>query len=108
MPHVEIGDVFELSSSEGLLYGQCIHRHGMYGHLVRMLPGLFAERPATFSRLADQREKFIIFFPLQAAVSKRVAIVVGAEPVPERLQNFPVFRTGYLSPHPHLSAESDA
>jgi hypothetical protein len=95
---VKIGDLFELSTGLGLAYAQCTHRHPEFGHLVRVLPGFFEQRPETFSQLAEKRAKFVTFFPLQAAVSKQVVIVVAHEAIPEDAQVFPVFRAGSPGP----------
>jgi hypothetical protein len=98
MARVKVGDVFELSTDRGLVYAQCTHRHPMYGELVRVLPGFFEKRPEEFAELVGRPTKFCTFFPLQAAATKRVVIVVANEPVPPEAQAFPVFRAGVVNP----------
>lgn len=89
---VKIGDVFEVSTGKGLAYGQITHRHPKWGWLVRILPGLFKERPESFRDLVQSPTKFVIFFPVSVAVSFGEAQIVGREPVPLADQKFPLFR----------------
>lgn len=44
--HFELGDVFEVETPKGLGYVQVTHVYEDMGHIVRIIPGLFAERPA--------------------------------------------------------------
>jgi hypothetical protein len=67
------------------------HRdHPRYGSLLRVLPGLFAERPASFERLVSEEERFSVFFPLGAATNRRIVRIVANEPIPEAKRRFPV------------------
>jgi len=48
--------------------------------------------------LVRRSARFSTFFPLQAAATKGVAIIVANEPVPIEAQSFPVFRAGVQDP----------
>lgn len=97
MTRVKIGDVFELSTERGLVYGQCTHRHPMYGELIRVLPGFFRQTPTEFEVLVRRRARFCVFFPLGAAVRQKVVRIVANEPVPAEAQQFPIFRAGSIN-----------
>jgi hypothetical protein len=98
MAKAKTGSVFELSTPRGLAYAQCTHLHARYGHLIRVLPGFFEQRPNGFELLARRPTVFVTFFPLGAAVSRQVVTVVGNEPVPKEAQEFPIFRAGVPDP----------
>ncbi len=98
MAPVRTGDVFEVSTNRGLAYAQCTHRHPTYGHLIRVLPGLFDARPDDLAVLARGPARFCTFFPLQAAVNQKIVTVVSYEPVPVEAQEFPLFRSGVVNP----------
>lgn len=92
------GDVVEIRTERGLAYAQYTHKHPMYGALLRILPGLFAARPADFADLVSQPERFVVFFPLGAAAARGLVTLVANEPVPERNRPFPLFRSGIQNP----------
>lgn len=91
----QIGDVIEIETPRGLAYAQYTHEHRdppRLGSLLRVLPGLYEARPADFATLAEQEERFWVFFPLGAATRRRLVRIVANEAVPEAKRPFPVFR----------------
>ena len=92
------GDIFEISTPRGLAYAQVTHHHPQYGALIRVLPGLFDARPASFDDLSGRPERFRAFFPLQAAVSRGLVTLVAHAPIPAGAQAFPTFRAGVVDP----------
>lgn len=58
-----------------------------------MLPGLFVERPKSFSELVEQEERFSVFLPLGAALSRGTFRIVASESVPKDKESFPIFRS---------------
>jgi hypothetical protein len=62
------------------------------------LPGVFARRPDDFKDLASVKEIFFTFFPLQAAINRKIVEVVWHENVPDHAQKFPLFRNGLPNP----------
>jgi hypothetical protein len=94
-----LGDVIEIPTPGGLAYLQYTHDHQRYGALVRILPGLFETRPGEISTLVQQRERFVVFFPLRAAVRQGIVEIVSSEPIPEPSVPFPLFRArGAIKP----------
>jgi hypothetical protein len=95
---LQVGDIIEISTAKGLSYSQVSHNHARYGALLRVLPGFFKSRPSDFVKLAGEPETFVTFFPLQAAVNRRIFDLVGRCPVPDFAKPFPLFRTGVEDP----------
>ncbi len=93
-----IGDVIEIPTPAGHAYAQFTHKHDApprYGALIRVLPGVFSERPSDFADLVKQPPVFMTFFPLGAACSRRIVHIVANEPLPASSQAFPVFRNSH-------------
>lgn len=91
----KIGDVIEIETPKGLAYAQYIHKHDKppkYGALMRVLPGLYKSRPSEFAKLVHQPERFFVFFPLGAAVSRGIVQIVASEDVPVWAHRFPLMR----------------
>jgi hypothetical protein len=89
---LRVGDVVEIPTAKGLAYAQYTHKHPQMGDLVRVLPGLFPVRPESLGDLAKEKELFVIFFPLVAAVSKKIFKVIANEELPAESKRFPLFR----------------
>jgi hypothetical protein len=93
-PRAKIGDVLEIKTTEGLAYFQYTHQHPVYGGLIRVLPGLYAERPAHIAILVAGAERYFVFFPVRAAAARDLVRIVGSETIPDHARAFPMFRTG--------------
>jgi hypothetical protein len=91
---VKIGDIIEIPTSKGLAYAQYTHQHEMYGGLIRILDGFFISRPINFDELVKRKHKFVVFFPVRAAISRKIFEIVAHCEIPEEASNFPVFRDG--------------
>jgi hypothetical protein len=90
-----IGDIIEIPTKAGLAYAQYSHHHAEMSALLRILPGDFPSRPEELASVISAKERFFVFFPLQAAVNQGVFEVVANLPVPTAAQAFPVFRTAW-------------
>lgn len=86
------GDVLELPVPGGFAYLQYTHKDRLFGTLVRVLPGIFPERPGSFDRLVASPERFATFFPSSAALARGLVTVVGRAGIPEIAQQFPRFK----------------
>src|SRR5260370_663958 len=75
--NVRIGDVIEIPTGRGLAYAQYCLRKERWGALLRILPGFHQTRPSDLSQVVAQKERFVIFFPLQAAVNRKIFEVVA-------------------------------
>ena len=49
----KIGDVIEIATPKGFAYAQFTHDHPMRGEVLRILPGLYASRPADLAALVQ-------------------------------------------------------
>ena len=91
-----LGDVIEIPlSGKRLAYAQYTHYHRdppVFGHLIRVLPGLFRKRPDSFAELVQHQERFYAFFPAGPAVHRGWVRIVGHEEIPERCRPFPLFK----------------
>ena len=90
----EIGDIVEIATPKGYAYAQYTHKHPTYGALIRVLKGIFKEKPENLLNLKTGEYQFITFFPLGAAVNRGVVNIVGNLPLPEKSKVFPVFKAG--------------
>jgi len=93
---VKIGDIIEIRTSKGLAYAIYTDRRTMYGALIRTFDRLYESRPEVIAEVLANPVGIVTFFPLQAAVNRRLVEVVGNVPVPDHLKAFPVFRIGGL------------
>ena len=87
-----IGDVVEIPVAGGFAYAHYSHRHSRYGALLRVLKGIFDERPDDMSQIVDREYQFTTFFPLSAACREGIVTIVVNEDLPERAKEFPTFR----------------
>jgi hypothetical protein len=99
---VQIGDIIEIPTKKGLAYAQFSHYHEPPPHMgavIRVLPGFFQVRPKEFQTIVDQTELYYTFFPLRAAVNRKIFLVVGHATVPLHATKFPLFRCpGLVNP----------
>ena len=87
-----IGDVVEIETPDGLAYAQFAHEHPRYGQLLRVLPGVYEQRPDV-EALAREDERFYVFYPLGAALARDPLVeLVGHADVP--VAGFPELRAG--------------
>ncbi|MCK4761257.1 MAG: hypothetical protein KAW12_03595 [Candidatus Aminicenantes bacterium] len=98
MKRVKIGDIIEVETKIGFAYAQYTHKHKMYGALIRVFDKIFESRPKSFKKLILENVRFSTFFPLQAAISKKIFEIVCNEPVRPDLHTFPTFRGGLYDP----------
>lgn len=80
---VKVGDIFEIATPRGLAYFQYTSKDSQYGHLIRILPGIFEARPTSLSTLAATKELYFTYFPLGAAFRQDIVQRVANEPIPQ-------------------------
>jgi hypothetical protein len=71
MAKLNIGDIFEIQTSGGKAYLHYIYINEDSIELIRVLPGVYSERPINFDNLASSKENFMVYFPLSAAAKKK-------------------------------------
>lgn len=89
---IRIGDIVEIPTNKGLSYAQYVLKKEKWGALLRILPSFFDARPNDFSKIVHEKECFVTFFPLQAAISREIFEVVGNAEIPAHALTFPLFR----------------
>lgn len=80
MARIKEGDIFEIETPKGKAYLHYIHKDKVTGELIRVLQGLYSERPIVFDELASLKERFIVSFPLSAAKKQNIVVRVGFYP----------------------------
>jgi hypothetical protein len=93
MANSKIGDLIEISTKRGLAYAHHTHRHAS---LLRVFAGFDAERPKDVLAVANRPVQFSTFFPLNAAVTRKLVQIAGHAPVDPSLTPFPTFRAGVI------------
>jgi len=81
MARIKEGDIFEINTPKGKAYLHYIYKDKTIGDLIRVLPGLYSERPANFDKLAGSEERYMVYFPLSAANKQNIIEQVGHYPV---------------------------
>jgi hypothetical protein len=89
---IQPGDVFEIKTKKGLAYAQYVLKNAEMGTLIRVLPSVYAIRPDSFHEVVSQPERFVTFFPLQAAADKGIVEIVAHESIPPSSGTMPLFR----------------
>jgi hypothetical protein len=87
-----MGDLLEIETPRGYAYAQCTVRDKVYGQLIRVLPGLFSERPTDLEAVVESQERYVAFFPVGAALSQGLVSFVGTYGVPSHAQTMPLMR----------------
>ena len=101
MKRIRFGDIVEFKTSKGLAYAIYTHRHDKpprFGAMIRVFDNVYQSRPERIEEVVDVPVRFTTFFPLQNAVNRGVATVVGHVAIPDALKAFPIFRSGTADP----------
>lgn len=80
MARIKVGDIFEINTPKGKAYLHYIHKDITTGELIRVLPGLYPERPANLNELAGLKERYMVSFPLAAANKRKIVEPVSFYP----------------------------
>ncbi len=98
---IRFGDIVEIETGKGLAYAMYTHNHERppkFGAVICVFDCLYKSRPGNIVEIRKFSARFATFFPLQAAVDRRIVEVVGNLPIPEALRPFPLFRDGVADP----------
>jgi len=71
MTKIKIGDIFEINTPKGKAYLHYIYSDKTLGELIRVLNGLYTERPENFDKIA-LNERYMLFFPLKVACNRKI------------------------------------
>jgi hypothetical protein len=79
LPKIKCGDVFEIKTSKGYGYFQCVKEAPATDvEIIRIFPGVYTnEGEANLNRLVGEKELYFIQFPLKYAVKKKCVRLVG-------------------------------
>jgi hypothetical protein len=89
---INIGDVFQILTSEGVCYGLVTHTHPKWGFIVAVFREFYSQQPEDFNAVVAKEPQFITAFVIQDAVRQGLFSVVANVQVPSHLKEFPVFR----------------
>lgn len=92
MAKLTIGDIIEIPTSKGFAYAQYINKREKWGAFIRVIQGTFKSRPSDFENLSKLRNQFVTFFPLNAAIRRKIFFIIGHADVLEEYKKFPIFR----------------
>lgn len=98
MAKAKIGDVLEIATPKGFAYAQYTHKHQLMGDLIRVLPGIFHDRPDDIDALLEEEPQFVTFVPLASFMKRKTCSTVANRPIPASQQEFPLFRNGLPNP----------
>jgi hypothetical protein len=91
-----LGDVIELAiAGKGLAYVQYVNNHReppVFGPLVRVLPGVYKQRPASLADLTAGPESYFVFIPIGVAAQRGYVRIVGHEAIPAHARDWPLFK----------------
>jgi Immunity protein 26 len=88
----KIGDVFQLLTTEGICYGQVIHKDQKYGFIGAIFREFFEDEPENFEQIVAQEPQIITPFLINTSLSQGIVSIVANVPIAEKLQKFPIFR----------------
>ena len=97
MKRIKIGDLFEISTVKGLVYGQFTHKNKEYGALIRVFSGFYDRRPQDLTIVREQAVQFISFFPIQSAVNAGLITFCSNQAISQENSIFPIFRSANFS-----------
>lgn len=75
-----VGDVFAIDTARGKAYLHFAYRNNEIGELIRVLPGLYTLEPANLEELVSSNERYVVFFPISAALKQKLVEFVGHHP----------------------------
>jgi hypothetical protein len=80
MARIKLGDIFEINTPKGKAYLHYVHLDDTKIAMLRVLQGLYQERPMNFDEIASAKERYLVKFPLGAAHYRKIVQRVGFYP----------------------------
>ncbi len=87
---LNVGGIIEIETSQSLAYAHYTFKEKKHGPLLRVLPGMFDDRPESFDDLVRQDEQFYTFSPPQRACREEVVAIVAHEAIPDSAEVQPL------------------
>jgi len=92
MSIAKLGDIIEIQTRRGLFYAQYTHKHRIDGELIQVSRRPFLFRPDNLNEVIQTDVGIITFFPLSAALRRRIFPRIRNLPIPPQRHSFPIFR----------------
>lgn len=92
------GDIIQITTPGGFAYAQCTHKHPVFGHLIRVLPGIFIDPLFNVSFVIDQPELYSVFFLWGQNVNRDLIRIIAHKQLSEKNQKYPLFKDGIRDP----------
>ncbi|MFJ5770116.1 hypothetical protein [Psychrobacillus sp. NPDC093180] len=96
MVRLNIGEVFEVVTLNGIGLFQYVHKDETIGELIRILPCLLEEGYVIKDELVKKKELYLIHFPLGAALNQKLVTQKGSYPIPQNFIFPKKFRSEYF------------
>ena len=97
MVRIKIGDVFEIETSNGIAFIQYVYKNDDLGPLIRILPGLYKDyKKDLINELVEQKELFLVHFPLGDALKQKIVTKIGNYPIPKSFVLPQKFRVSFV------------
>ena len=93
---LEPGEIVEVRMQSGFRYVQITHRHSSYPEVVRVIEGVYQQRPELHD-LGTTATDFIALCPVSDSLSydNLNAQAIGLAPLPDHARAFPPFATPF-------------
>lgn len=98
MAKPKLGDIIEIEVNSGFAYALYTHENKLLGSLLRVFGHIYSARPNDLEPIISEEPQFEVFFPLAAAVQKRIVSVHENVEIPKKLRSFPIFRDSVVNP----------
>ena len=90
---LSIGDIFQILTSEGICYGQILHKHPKWKYVVGVFYDFPHTTPTDFTDYVSRVPDYITPFLINIAVSRGYFAVIGNVPVASCNAQFPIFKS---------------
>lgn len=77
MAKIKIGDIFSINTPKGKAYLHYVYVDNDGIELIRVLPGLYLNDVQDITLLSQQKELFMLFFPLRIAFHRKIVKLEG-------------------------------
>jgi hypothetical protein len=97
MSKIQPGDVFKIETQKGKAYMQycCLGNNGI--EFIRVLEGLYSEKPLDVSEIVSSKERYVVQFPVASAKRKKLIFFVGNFPMPKHFAKPRYMRSSHIA-----------
>ena len=86
MAKVELGDIFEIITTKGKGYFQCVKIDQVRGDLIKVYNKVYNDKPLLISDMVSVKDAYYIGFPVNAALNRKLISKIGNIPLPANLE----------------------